>query len=65
MTLTQEDLQAIGLVVDERIEKKLTAKLKPIKKDIKTLINFFDHELLGHEKRISGIEKHLHLNQTD
>ena len=52
--------------LEEKLESKLDQKFKPIikklnkiEKDLKTTINFFDNEYLGHERRITKIESHL------
>lgn len=66
-TIIREEVE---LVVEEKLEQKLEEKLKPIhkklnkmQKDLDGTINFFDHEYMGHEKRISKIETHLQLPQ--
>ncbi|EKD53094.1 MAG: hypothetical protein ACD_61C00157G0002 [uncultured bacterium] len=56
--------------LEEKLEQKLEEKLKPIhkklnkiQKDLDGTIDFFDHEYMGHEKRITKIEAHLQLPQ--
>lgn len=78
--LTDNDLRKLGLVVDEKMEKrlikfgqdfdeKMEKRLKPVKddiahirKDIKTMVNFFDREYLDLRKRVERIETHLRLS---
>ena len=57
--------------LDQKLESKLDQKLKPIikklnkiEKDLQATNHFFDHEYLGHEKRIGRIETHLHFPQA-
>jgi hypothetical protein len=64
MTLTQTDLNAIGSVIDQKLDEKL----EPIKKDLKKLrkdttyiIGALDKELMRQTKRIDRIENHQHL----
>ena len=71
--LTQNDLVKIKIVVDDVIDNRLKKELKPINnkllkhdkqfskihKDLKTIINYFDHNSSDHETRITKIEKHL------
>ncbi len=66
-TIIREEVE---LVVEEKLEQKLEEKLKPIhkklnkiQKDLDGTIDFFDHEYMGHEKRITKIEAHLQLPQ--
>lgn len=65
MTLTQNDLQAIGSLIDEKLDKKLknteTKIIKQMKKETKQIVKFFDEEYLGHDKRIKRIEKQFNL----
>ena len=62
--LTKSDLRGIDLIVSKRIR----VELEPVKKDIaqirkdqKTIINFFDQEYLELRKRVERIEEHLNL----
>lgn len=63
--LTQHDLKQIenivGRVIDRKLEDKLDQKLKPIRRDIKTIISFFDSEVIDIRKRVDRIERHLEL----
>ena len=74
--LTDSDLKKIGQIVDDKIngaiDKKvgnlIDQKLKPIKqdvaeirKDIKSIVNFFDDEYLELRTRVERIEEHLNL----
>lgn len=69
MTLTHDDLQAIGNLIDTKLDQKLDKKFnefevrltKKMKQETKTIVNFFDKEYLGHDKRIKRLEKHLQL----
>lgn len=63
--LTDSDLKRIGEIVDAKIEKRL----KPIKddithirKDIKTMVNFFDREYLDLRNRVERLEAYLKLS---
>mgnify|MGYP001001382635 FL=1 len=65
--LTQEDIQKI----DEVFSKRLKGEIKPIqedvskiRKDIKTIVNFFDQEYLSLRNRVERIEEHLGLQPT-
>lgn len=65
--LTKGDLQEI----DKVLTKRMKAELKPVKddvshmrKDIKTIVNFFDREYLDLRKRVERIEEHLHLTPS-
>src|SRR5258708_1077111 len=55
MNLTQDDLQAIGTLIDQKLEEKLDQKLEPIKTELQ------EHsKILGeHSKRFNNIEKTL------
>jgi len=51
------------------VRAEMQAELKPIKsdigqirRDIKTIVNFFDCEYLDLRKRVERIEEHLHLS---
>lgn len=55
--LTQTDLSAIKKIVDTSVARKL----KPVKKDLKTVINFFDNEIVTLYKRTDRIEDFLKL----
>ena len=70
--LTKSDLNEIDLIVSKRIHTEtkgiIKEELKSIKedvsqtrKDIKTIINFFDREYLELRKRVERIESHLNL----
>jgi hypothetical protein len=71
MTLTNDDLQAIRLVVNdevggqlEPIKQKLgiiEKEVKKIKKDTTYIIDVLDRELMHQTKRVDQIENHLHL----
>lgn len=74
--LTDNDLQKIGRLIDQRLEAQLESKLdkhlRSIKKDIRTLrkdqsimlkaLNLDDMMLL---KRVKRIENHLDLSSSD
>lgn len=69
--LTQNDLNQIGNVIDKKLEEKLDLKLKPAKRDLsyirKTLSVFIqrtDREQTNLNKRVTRIETHLDLSQT-
>lgn len=71
--LTQNDLQAIGKIVEEKLsplETKLTKKInaqgkktdrgfKSVDKKLDVIINYFDHENIDVRKRLNRIELHL------
>lgn len=65
-TLLKEEIKLeVGTVVKKIVREELkpvNKKLNKIDKDLKTTINFFDNELLGHDKRISKIEAHIGLS---
>ncbi|MBI4130045.1 hypothetical protein HY468_01875 [Candidatus Roizmanbacteria bacterium] len=67
--LNQQDLIAIGKIIDLKLEEKLEQKLKPIKKKLtrlerlsNTIIRSFDREYIYLRKRVDRIEDHLHLS---
>ena len=62
--LTKSDLKEIDLIVSKRIKAELKSvkdDASQIRKDIKTIINFFDKEYLELRKRIERLENHLNL----
>lgn len=67
MNLTLKDLEAIGNLIDHKLEEKLDEKLSPILKDLKILRKdtsyiidaLLDRELMHQDKRIDKIERHL------
>ncbi len=62
--LTKSDLKQIDSVVSKRIKKEmkpLKSDVSNIRKDTKTLINYFDREYLEIRARIERIEEHLNL----
>lgn len=66
--LTKNDLNAIGEILDTKLEKRL----KPIEKDIKklrndltTTINFFDKRDIEHKKNIDKTRSELGLNEFE
>jgi len=63
--LTDNDLKKIGEVVDQKIEKRLKPikeDISQIRKDIKSIVNFFDREYLELRKRVERIETHLKIS---
>jgi len=71
--LTDNDLKKIGEVVDQKIEEKvgpiIEKHLRPVKedishirKDIKTMVGYFDREYLDLRKRVERIESHLKIS---
>ena len=62
MTLTSNDLSAIGNLIDQKMDKVSKKLIKQMKQETKQIVNFFDEEFLGHDKRIKRIENHLHLS---
>ena len=67
--LTKSDLSQIQKIVNTESKKVITQELKPIKedithirKDIKTVLNYFDREYLQLRKRVERLENHLHLS---
>ncbi len=65
--LTQEDLTAIGQVVDEKLKpikvdmKKIYAHIKRIDRNINLIIDHFDKRIWIHDRRIDRIENHLEI----
>ena len=66
--LTKADLGQIDRLLEKRIDQSLKKRVDPIKQDIsrirgdmKTVVNFFDHEYLELRKRVEKIEEHLRL----
>lgn len=73
--LTKNDLQQIGIVIDEKLKPVkrditiLTKDVSTLKKDVaqtrtdvKVLISYFDREYVELRKRIDRIEEHLGLD---
>ena len=67
--LSKSDLNQIQKVVNIESKKAISQELKPIKedithirKDIKTIVNYFDREYLQLRKRVERLENHLHLS---
>ena len=61
----KDDMASLGQVVDEKIEKRLKPikdDIAQIRKDMKTLVNFFDREYLELRKRVERIEAHLKIS---
>ncbi|MEK7159883.1 MAG: hypothetical protein AAB702_00165 [Patescibacteria group bacterium] len=69
--LTNNDLQQIGEVIDERLGKRLNPiekdikdvkkRVKKIEKTVDVMIDQFDGEIVRTQKRVSRIENHLNL----
>ena len=59
--LTKSDLKHIDEIVTKRINP-IKEDVIEIRKDIKTIVNFFDNEYLELRKRIERIEEHLNLS---
>lgn len=62
--LSKDDIQQIDTVVAKRIRTELTPvkeDIAHIRKDMKTIVHFFDREYLELRKRIERMEHHLHL----
>lgn len=68
--LTDTDLQKIGELIDSKLDTKLREtfqrELKPINKalkkldkDLGTINDFYDREVLDLDKRVIEIERHL------
>lgn len=63
----KELAQIVGAVVENRLKpvtselKKLNKRVGKLEKGMKTTINYFDHEYLDHERRITRVEGHLNL----
>ena len=65
MTLTNDDLVAIGKVVDERLNKKLVKELTPIKKILNLVKKDLDFVIGRYDTRLNHLEKHTtHPPQT-
>lgn len=67
--LTKTDLSQIQKIVNTESKKAIIQELKPLKedithirKDIKTIVNYFDREYLQLRKRVERLENHLHLS---
>jgi len=67
--LSKSDLTQIQKVVNFESKKVISQELKSIKedithirKDIKTIVNYFDKEYLQLRKRVERLENHLHLS---
>lgn len=74
--LTQDDLQAIGKIFENkfdsrlsRIEKKLSSfdkktylRFKSVDKKLNIIIDYFDHQDIDTRKRLNRIELHLALS---
>ncbi len=71
MSLTQNDLQAIGSLIDQKLDKKLEPiekklggiekEVRKIKKDTTYIIDALDKELMHHATRVDRIERQLKL----
>ena len=61
MSLTQNDLSAIGTLMDQKLDQTEKKIIKQMKQETKAIVNFFDKEYLGHDKRIKRLENRLHL----
>ncbi len=55
--LTKTDLKLIDQTVTRRI-KPLKDDVVKVRKDIKIIVNFFDHEYLDLRKRVERIKEH-------
>lgn len=56
--------QIVSGVVDQKLEsalKPIKKDLSKLKKDMKTVINHFDHENIDLDKRVLRVENHLNL----
>lgn len=65
--LTKNDLNQIDTVVAKRIQtelKPIKQDVAKIRKDMSTIVNFFDREYLELRKRVDRIEEHLNLSST-
>lgn len=74
--LTQDDLQAIGRIINETLDlrlpmiekkiglqdKKTNRGFKSIDKKLNMIINYFDHQDIDTRKRLNRIEVHLALS---
>lgn len=76
MFLTQRDLQAVGDLIEQKLERKLGKKLEykfkqklaPIRRDLRMMkrtleetIAFFDRRVIGHAHRLDRLENHVGL----
>lgn len=65
--LTKSDLKEIDNVISKRVKpvgkdiKTLKTDISQIRKDVKTIINYFDREYLELRKRVERIEEHLNI----
>lgn len=66
--LTKTDINTIDALFSKRIDSAFSKRLKPVQEDIarirkdqKTIVNFFDREYLDLRKRVERIEDHLSL----
>ncbi len=76
--LTQQDLAAIGNLIDQKLDQKLDEKLKPItlelkdlrtdlnnlRRDVNLIVKFFDNEVISIHKRVSRLKDYLHLHSS-
>ena len=63
--LTKSDLKNLNLITKDCLKKELRpikADLRKIRKDINTVIDFFDREYLNLQKRVARTEEHLGLS---
>ncbi len=60
MTLTNDDLQAMGSVVDQKL-KSIKIDIRHIKKIVDTTAKLLDLEQMRQKKQIKRIEEHLNL----
>jgi hypothetical protein len=73
--LTKNDLQQIGSLIDNKLDKKLEPLKKDLatmkkdtsqtRKDVKVLIAYFDREYIEPRKRIDRIEEHLGISDRN
>jgi predicted RNase H-like nuclease (RuvC/YqgF family) len=71
MNLTNDDLQAIGNLIDQKLDKRISPidkRLSSIEKDVKSIkedttsiIDALDKELMHQAKRVDRIERKLEL----
>lgn len=61
--LTKDDLQAIEVVLDKKLDEKLNSKLKPInmklnkiQKDINVIVHVFDSDVADLQNRTDKLE---------
>ncbi len=60
--LTKSDIETLkSILVTKEDLKPIKNDIVNIRKDMKVIINFFDHEYLDLRKRVERIEEHLHL----